>query len=194
MGVYFKMNNKISIRKQMQETLSKLTKPQYEDYSYKIACKLYEDEAWKSAKVIGLTVSKQPEVDTFQIIRKAWESGKQVVVPKCEPQVKRLSFRTLSEFSQLESVFYGLLEPIEERTMEVDASKIDLMIVPGLAYTREGYRLGFGGGYYDRYLQNYHGKTISLAFNEQLVPNFLVEEHDIPVSEIITNLGVIKIK
>jgi 5-formyltetrahydrofolate cyclo-ligase len=78
--------------------------------------------------------------------------------------------------------------------MEVDASRIDLMIVPGLAYTREGYRLGFGGGYYDRYLQNYHGKTISLAFNEQLVPNFLVEEHDIPVSEIITNLGVIKIK
>ncbi|MDR7237196.1 5-formyltetrahydrofolate cyclo-ligase [Neobacillus drentensis] len=188
------MNNKNSIRKQMKETLSRLTKPQYEDYSYKIACHLFEDEAWKQAQVIGLTVSKQPEVDTFQIIRKAWESGKQVVVPKCDPQVKRLSFRAINEFSQLESVFYGLLEPIGELTKEVDACKIDLMIVPGLAYTREGYRLGFGGGYYDRYLQNYHGETISLAFNEQLVPYFQVEEHDIPVSRIITNHGIIKIK
>jgi 5-formyltetrahydrofolate cyclo-ligase len=188
------MNNKNSIRKQMRETLSKLTKPQYEDYSYKIACTLYEDEAWKQAKVIGLTVSKQPEVDTYQLIRKAWESGKQVVVPKCDPNERRLSFRTLNEFSQLESVFYGLFEPIEEVTKEVDADSIDLLIVPGLAYTKEGYRLGFGGGYYDRYLQNYHGMTISLAFTDQLVPQFLVEEHDIPVSQIITNHGVIKIK
>jgi 5-formyltetrahydrofolate cyclo-ligase len=188
------MINKNFLRKQMKETLSKLTKPQYEDYSYEIACKLYEDEAWKQAQVIGLTVSKQPEVDTYQIIRKAWELGKQVVVPKCEPKAKRLSFRTLNQFSQLESVFYGLLEPIEELTLEVDSSRIDLMIVPGLAYTREGYRLGFGGGYYDRYLQNYRGKTISLAFSNQFVPQLLVEEHDIPVSEIITNHGVIKIK
>lgn len=188
------MYNKNSTRKQMKETLSRLTKPQYEDYSYKIACMLYEDEAWKQAQVIGLTVSKQPEVDTYQIIRKAWELGKQVVVPKCEPQAKRLIFRTLNEFSQLESVFYGLFEPIEELTKEVEAKRIDLVIVPGLAYTKEGYRLGFGGGYYDRYLQNYHGKTLSLAFNDQLVPSLLVEEHDIPVSKIITNHGVIKIK
>ncbi|MFL6562555.1 MAG: 5-formyltetrahydrofolate cyclo-ligase, partial [Bacillus sp. (in: firmicutes)] len=102
--------------------------------------------------------------------------------------------RTLNEFSQLESVFYGLFEPKEEVTKEVDADRIDLMIVPGLAYTKEGYRLGFGGGYYDRYLQNYHGMTISLAFTDQLVPQFLVEEHDVPVSQIITNHGVIKIK
>jgi 5-formyltetrahydrofolate cyclo-ligase len=188
------MYNKISIRKQMKETLSRLTKPQYEDYSYRIACLLFEDESWKQAQVIGITVSKQPEVDTYQIIRKAWELGKQVVGPRCNPKEKSLAFRTLNEFSQLESVFYGLFEPIEELTTKVDAEGIDLMIVPGLAYTREGYRLGFGGGYYDRYLLNYRGETLSLAFTDQLVPGFLVEDHDIPVSKIITNHGVIKIK
>jgi 5-formyltetrahydrofolate cyclo-ligase len=188
------MYNKNLIRKQMKETLSRLTKPQYEDYSYKIACRLYEDNAWKQSKVIGITISKQPEVDTYQIIRKAWEVGKQVVIPKCEPLDKTLSFRILNEFSQLESVYYGLFEPIVEITKEVAAEDIDLIIVPGLAYTREGYRLGFGGGYYDRYLRNYCGKTLSLAFNDQLVPNFPIEEHDIPVTKIITNQEVIDIK
>jgi 5-formyltetrahydrofolate cyclo-ligase len=188
------MDDKKSIRKQIIANLSTLSKPLYEDYSYKIACRLYEEKVWKQAQVIGITVSLQPEVDTYQIIRKAWELGKQIVVPKCDPKEKRLSFRVLSAFSQLESVFHGLIEPIEELTTEVDTKMIDLLIVPGLAYTREGYRLGFGGGYYDRYLTSYPGKSLSLAFNDQLIPQFLVEKHDIPILKIITNYEVIKVK
>ncbi|MEH7303972.1 5-formyltetrahydrofolate cyclo-ligase [Neobacillus drentensis] len=188
------MINKVLIRKEMKETLSKLTKSLYENYSDKIANRLYEDQDWKQAQVIGITISKNPEVDTYQIIRKAWELGKQVVVPKCDPKEKKLSFRTITDFSQLETVFYGLFEPIETLTSSISSDQIDLLIVPGLAYTREGYRLGFGGGYYDRYLLNYQGKTLSLAFSEQLVPQFPVENHDIPVSKIITNDEVIKIR
>ena len=188
------MNNKKSIRKEMKETLSKLTKTSYENYSLNIASRLYEDNDWKQAQVIGITISKSPEVDTYQIIRKAWELGKIVVVPKCDPKDKKLSFRIITDFSQLETVYYGLLEPIEEGTEPVSADVIELLIVPGLAYTREGYRLGFGGGYYDRYLLNYSGKTLSLAFAEQIVPQFHVENHDIPVLKIITNDEVIKIK
>lgn len=185
------MNDKNLVRQQMKETLSKLSKPFYEDYSYKIAQQLFEEEDWKLAKVVGITISKQPEVDTYQIIRKAWELGKQVVAPKCYPKERKLSFRLLMEFSQLESVYYGLLEPIEEQTEEMQADKIDLLIVPGLAYTREGYRLGFGGGYYDRYLSDFRGKTISLCFQSQVVSQFPIEKHDIPVSKIITNNEVI---
>lgn len=188
------MSDKNSVRKQIQETLSKLSKPLYEDYSYKIANRLYEDQDWKEAKVIGITVSRPPEVDTYQIIRKAWELGKQVVTPKCYPKEKNLSFRALNEFSELESVFYGLYEPIVEVTTEVKADQIDLLLVPGLAFTREGFRLGFGGGYYDRYLRNFSGKTISLAIHNQIIPNFPIEDHDLPVSKIITNLEVIQTK
>ncbi|MBS4215655.1 MULTISPECIES: 5-formyltetrahydrofolate cyclo-ligase [Neobacillus] len=186
------MHDKNSIRQQMKESLSKLTKPIYEDYSYKIACRLFELEDWEQAQVIGITISRTPEVDTYQIIRKAWESGKQVVVPKCYPKEKRLSFRSLTEFSQLESVFYGLLEPNVEQTTEVSPDKIDLLIVPGLAYTRSGFRLGFGGGYYDRFLTGYSGNTLSLAFEEQLIPEFPVEQYDIPVAKIVTTNEVIK--
>lgn len=186
------MNDKNLIRQQMKETVSKLSKPLYEDYSYKIARNLFEEEVWKQAKVVGITISRPPEVDTYQIIRKAWELGKQIVAPKCYPKERKLAFRTLTEFSQLESVYYGLLEPIEEQTEELLPENINLLIVPGLAYTREGYRLGFGGGYYDRYLSDFRGDTISLCFQSQVISQFSIEEHDIPVSKIITNNEVIK--
>ncbi|MEH7111924.1 5-formyltetrahydrofolate cyclo-ligase [Neobacillus niacini] len=188
------MNEKNLIRNQMKERLSKLPKPYYEHYSYKIASALYNHEDWVNAKVIGITISKEPEVDTYQIIRTAWESGKQIVVPKCHPKEKTLSFHTLTEFSQLESVFYGLFEPIVEKTIEVKPEDIDLLIVPGLAYTIEGYRLGFGGGYYDRFLTDFDGKTMSLAFNFQVISQCVFEKHDIPVSKIITNDEVITTK
>jgi 5-formyltetrahydrofolate cyclo-ligase len=188
------MIEKNSLRQQMKQTLSKLSKPLYEDYSYKIANKLFEDPDWIKADVIGITISKQPEVDTYQIIRKAWEQGKQVVVPKCYPKEKKLSFRILTEFSQLESVFYGLFEPIEDVTTEVKPEQINLLIVPGLAYINEGYRLGFGGGYYDRFLHHYTGTTICLAFDCQVVTYIPVEKHDVPVSKIITNSEVINVR
>jgi 5-formyltetrahydrofolate cyclo-ligase len=180
------MMGKNAIRQEMKETLGKLSKPTYEDYSYKIACRLFEQEDWLAAQSVGITISRFPEVDTYQIIRKAWELGKAVAVPKCDPLTKRLTFRTITEFSQLESVFYGLFEPIPERTAAIEANQLDLLIVPGLAYRKDGFRLGFGGGYYDRFLTDFSGKTLSLAFNEQIISDFPVKDHDIPVAKIIT--------
>lgn len=186
--------DKKTLRSQTKGILSELSKPVYDDYSYKIAERLFVDPDWQQAHLIGVTISKQPEVDTYQIIRKAWELGKKVAAPKCHPKEKKLTFHIITDFSQLESVFYGLLEPKEELTEEVKSQQIDLLLVPGLAFTKEGYRLGFGGGYYDRYLKNFPGKTISLAFSPQIIPSFHVEKHDIPVSKIITNEGVIQVK
>lgn len=183
--------DKKQLRIQMKGKLSSITKPLYEDKSYLIAQNLYREQSWMEANTIGITVSNQPEVDTYQIIRKAWELRKRVVVPKCIPGEKIMSFRILDRFSQLESVFYGLYEPIVQETIEVTKNEIDLLIVPGLAYTREGARLGFGGGYFDRYLQDYDGLTLSLAFSDQLVPTLPIENFDLPVAKIITEQEVI---
>lgn len=188
------MNEKKNLRIELIDTLSKLSKPLYEDLSGQIAAKLYKDEVWKNAKVIGMTISKFPEVDTYRIINKAWEQGKVVAVPKCHPKEKMMSFRIITEFSQLESVFYGLLEPVEEETKLINQDEIGLLIVPGLGYTMEGFRLGFGGGYYDRFLASYRGETISLAFQTQIIPAFKIEDYDIPVAKIITNDEVIEVK
>lgn len=178
--------NKKEYRSFMMKELKKLSKQEHEQYSYEIASRLFETLPWKEANVIGITVSNYPEVDTYQIIRKAWEQEKKVVVPKCHPKEKQMTFHEIHRFTQLESVYYGLLEPIESLTVKVEPHEIDLVIVPGLAFSNEGYRLGFGGGYYDRYLANYKGTTISMAFPIQLKENIPVEVHDIPVKKIIT--------
>jgi 5-formyltetrahydrofolate cyclo-ligase len=185
------MSEKKKLRIELKEKLSKLSKLQYEELSQQIADNLFVDEDWKLAKIIGITISKFPEVDTYRIIRKAWDQGKLVAAPKCYPEAKRMSFRIISELSQLESVFYGLLEPMEAKTAAINKEEIDLLIVPGLGFTRDGYRLGFGGGYYDRYLTDFSGKTVSLAFHSQILPSFNTENYDIPVSKIITSDEVI---
>ncbi|MDQ0156384.1 5-formyltetrahydrofolate cyclo-ligase [Robertmurraya andreesenii] len=187
------MEEKKAIRNQLKQQLGQIQRPMYEHLSYKIAQKLYNSPVWTEAKIVGLTISKMPEVDTYQIIRKAWEQGKTVVVPKCYPNDKAMKFRVLKAFEELESVYYGLYEPIEDVTEEICKSDIDLIIVPGIAFNREGYRIGFGGGYYDRYLADYKGVAISLAFNTQIVQTLPIEGHDIPVSKIFTDEETIEI-
>ncbi|SEM28564.1 5-formyltetrahydrofolate cyclo-ligase [Mesobacillus persicus] len=181
---------KKTLRNSMKSELEKLSLPVYEDLSYQIARRLFDDSSWKDADVIGMTISKAPEVDTFQLIRKAWEQGKTVVIPKCVPHTKEMVFRTLTRFSELEKVYFGLYEPIPSETAEINAENIDLLVVPGLAYTTAGYRLGFGGGYYDRYLKKYHNQTLSLAFSQQIVSDLPNEPHDMAVAKIVTEEGV----
>ncbi|NKE05096.1 MULTISPECIES: 5-formyltetrahydrofolate cyclo-ligase [Mesobacillus] len=185
------MDAKKALRQGMKEKLAELGKPEYEDLSYRVGQQLFQTEEWMEASTIAITVSKAPEIDTFQIIRKGWEQGKRMVVPKCEPKTRQLNFRELKRFSELESVYYGLLEPIVSETESVSHDEIDLVVVPGIAFSNEGYRLGFGGGYYDRFLANYQGNTVSLAFENQIVPEVPVESHDIPVRKIVSSEGVI---
>lgn len=177
---------KKAFRNMVREQLKKINLLEYEDCSYQISRMLATDPYWEQAQTVGITVSKHPEVDTWQIIRKGWEEGKRMVVPKCLPKSRTMVFRELTRFSQLESVYSGLFEPIESETEEVFPKDIDLLIVPGLAFTKKGYRLGVGGGYYDRFLQNYHGRTLSLAFSVQVVEALPIEQHDLPVQKIIT--------
>ncbi|EWG08948.1 5-formyltetrahydrofolate cyclo-ligase [Cytobacillus firmus] len=182
--------DKKAIRKQMLNRMKELSKPEYEQLSYQIACRFYRSPLWIGAKTIGITVSKAPETDTWQIIRRAWDEGKRVAVPKCMPQSKQMVFRELKSFMDLESVYYGLWEPIPKKTDEVPSEEIDTLVVPGLAYRKNGFRLGFGGGYYDRFLEHYKGRTVSLAFEMQVISGFPVENHDKPVEMIITDQQV----
>lgn len=180
------MEAKKKIRKDMKRVLEGINEPNYRNLSQNIAQQLFGIEEWKAAKLIGVTVSNPPEVDTREIIKKAWEQGKEVAVPKCFPADKSMQFRKISFFDQLERVYFGLWEPIMNETAIAGQEDIDLLIVPGLAYTKNGYRLGFGGGYYDRFLPYYKGPMLSLAFNEQVLPELPLEVHDIPVLKLVT--------
>jgi len=180
---------KVRLRKQIIEHMNSLSEERYTTLSEQIAFSLYAQKEWAEAKTVGITLSMENEVNTYAIIEKAWEEGKKVVVPKCNKETRTMSFRQISNFDQLEIVYMNLREPIPARTEEVNADDIDLQIVPGVAYTERGERIGYGGGYYDRYLVHYKGKTLSLAYSFQMVEHIPVEPFDKNVEKIITEKG-----
>src|SRR5699024_5815524 len=112
--------------------------------------------------------------------------------PKCYPNDKALKFYKLTSYNELEVVYYRLQEPDPERTTYIHKNDIDLLIVPGLLYNKEGYRIGFGGGYYDRFLVDFPHMTVSLASQYHVMEKMPVEMHDISVDYVITEKGFMK--
>lgn len=147
---------------------------------------LFDSPMWKEAKHIGITVSGEKEWDTHTIIERAWKEEKQVSVPKSIHSSRELHFYCLTSFGQLETGYFNLQEPLTDQTERVDAKDIDLLIVPGLLFTPSGYRIGFGGGFFDRFLVDFPNQTLSLAHTNQLVDSFPIEPHDVPVDYIVT--------
>ncbi|TWT09129.1 5-formyltetrahydrofolate cyclo-ligase [Planomicrobium sp. CPCC 101079] len=177
---------KVQQRKLVLDQMKKMDKDIYREKSEKIRGCLLEDPAFKAAKTIGVTIAAFPEVDTLPLIEYAWQNGKRVAVPKCDPLTRTMDFYEIVNFDQLERVYMNLKEPKVSETTYLGPEQIDMMIVPGVVFSRSGYRIGFGGGYYDRYLSNYAGVTRSLAFDLQIVDSVPVEVHDVPVEGIYT--------
>ncbi|BDH62166.1 5-formyltetrahydrofolate cyclo-ligase [Lysinibacillus sp. PLM2] len=182
---------KKALRNKIRQLLSEMNDLDYYRYSEIIADKLRNEGAIINAKTVALTISNKPEVDTYLIIEKMWGLNKRVVVPKCNPENRSMQFYEINHFSQLEKVYMDLLEPIPNETLSVEADDIDVIIVPGIVYDLKGYRIGYGGGYYDRYIVNYKGKLISIAFDTQIVDKVPKESHDRPVDMIITQTKII---
>lgn len=183
--------NKKKLRQTIKSRLMDMTNEEHEELSNRIAENLFSLEEWKKANTIGITISIPPEVPTVRIIEQAWSEGKSIAVPKCDPEQKTMEFKKITSFNQLESVYYGLLEPIEE-TNKISIEELDFLVVPGLAFSKEGYRLGFGGGYYDRFLSHYRGQTVALTYEIQLVDHLPIEVHDIAVGKLITPTKILR--
>ncbi|MEE3605602.1 5-formyltetrahydrofolate cyclo-ligase [Bacillus altitudinis] len=144
---------------------------------------------WKQAKTIALTMSRGKEIPTMPLIEKAWEEGKTVCIPTCFPKTKEMVFYEYTPETKMTSSYFGLLEPDPLESTVVHKEAIDLIIVPGVCFDQHGYRIGYGGGYYDRYLADYHGTTLALCLSVQQVYHLPAEPHDIPVSIMVSEKG-----
>ena len=179
--------DKKTLRSQIRAILNNLSDSQYKERSAAIAHTLLQQTYIIDGKTIAITMSNRPEVDTKLIIEKLWQLGKQVVVPRCIPATRAMQFYEITSFDQLERIYMDILEPIPSKTTAVEPEQIDCILVPGIVFDRAGYRIGFGGGYYDRFLQTCDAFKISLAFHEQIVACVPKEAHDIPTQMIITD-------
>ncbi|WP_066192970.1 MULTISPECIES: 5-formyltetrahydrofolate cyclo-ligase [Gracilibacillus] len=149
---------------------------------------LYLTPAWKQATTIGITISKGLEWETQPIIEMSYLLGKKIVIPRTNPLTHEMNFHYYSQGDQLEQMWQNIYEPIANLPI-VEKTEIDLMIVPGIVFDKQGYRIGYGGGFYDRYLADYQGETLSLASDFQMVSQLMTEPHDQPVDQLVTNFG-----
>ncbi|TFI70859.1 5-formyltetrahydrofolate cyclo-ligase [Carnobacterium divergens] len=176
--------NKNELRKIILAELKALepeTKKQNEE---RLLSQLFQSDYFLKAKTIGITLSQKIEIDTQPIIEKCQTLGKKIVIPRTGLQGK-MDFCLYEAETSLETTSFGILEPTST-VPSVDKNQIDLLIVPGVAFSIAGYRIGFGAGFYDRYLANYQGDTVSLVLQPQIRNDWTPDSYDIPVKKLFT--------
>jgi len=149
---------------------------------------------WRHALTVMVYLAFRQEVDTASLISQALAAGKQAVVPVCLENPRRLlASRLLNTEEDLAPGAWGILEPKPESLRPVDPAEIDLVLVPGVAFDRSGNRLGYGAGYYDRFLRSltHRAKAVALAYQLQVFEHIEADEHDFPVDFVVTEEGVI---
>ncbi|CIY12738.1 MULTISPECIES: 5-formyltetrahydrofolate cyclo-ligase [Streptococcus] len=172
---------KSELRKQVLQEMKAIPRQQKQFIDQTLTERLLHHPFYQEAKVIATYLSFPHEFQTQGLIEQALRDGKKVLIPKTYSK-GRMDF-VVYDLQQLVKTSFGLLEP-QGNLEVVDASQIDLIHVPGLAFTMEGYRIGYGGGYYDRYLEYFSGHTLSTIYPCQ-IQDFIPENHDIPVQEVL---------
>lgn len=173
--------DKKSIRKLIIKERLELDKLEYLNKSNLIINKVKNNKYFIEAKTIGIYVSFNQEVETINLINEMLNL-KCICVPKVDDQ--EMKFYQINSLDELSRSNFGILEP--NNNMLIHKEQIDLLIVPIVAYDDDNNRIGYGGGYYDRYLSEYNGKTIGLAFELQRVEKINVESYDCKLDIIIS--------
>lgn len=172
--------DKKMIRMEISKKREQLSTECMERYNIEIQEVLFGLPEYKNADVILSYVSFEKEVDTHAIIVHALQSGKRVAVPRII-QKGTMEFYEINSFSELIPGKFGILEPLPEYPLYYDANLHYTMIMPGMAFDRLHNRIGYGGGYYDRYLERWLNQpitTIAIAYDFQIYERIPADDYD----------------
>lgn len=185
---------KTSLRQKIMKLRQDLDPEMSRRYSMQISNRLFDMELFKNAYSIMAYMSFRNEVDTNQIIQYSLNEDKRIIIPITQKESRTL---LLSEIRNPESELipgsFGILEPLPDRIRPFAKEDLDLILVPALAYDPRGFRLGYGAGYYDRFLSTLEKPvpTVGLAFEIQVLSKVPIEATDIPVDYIVTENRII---
>jgi 5-formyltetrahydrofolate cyclo-ligase len=174
-----------------------LTDEELQQKSFNIFLQLKNFPLVQEAKNISIYVDFRNEVKTDQMILHFLSVGKNIMVPISVPSTKQMLFSQIFDPEKdLIPGNYGIMEPRQDAIRIVDPDCLDLILVPGVAFDLQGYRIGYGGGYYDRFFsqQKKRISAIALAFDLQIVEDLPKEPFDHPVDYIITETHIIPCK
>ncbi len=172
---------KSALRKEILSQRRSMEKSVRKEYDEKIYNNLINSERIRRCDTFLVYASSPDEVDTRRFIGYALSAGKTVAVPKCVG--KDMTFLKISSLSELVKSRFGVEEPLSGE--EITHFDDTVCIVPALRYDKSGHRLGWGGGFYDRFLPRYTGYSVGLCYSTDCgeVPR---DEHDVPVDAVIT--------
>lgn len=195
------MKEKAALRRRMYAMRSSLTNQEHDEKSQEICRRLVQFvSSMNRPLTIAAFMPYRGEVDIVPFIEFCWRDGIRIAIPRPEPQSKQLAFFMIHSMDDVASEMgaYGIREPREEEKHRVYPDQFGIALVPGLAFDRKLARLGYGGGYYDRWLTRFvHGEAsrplfISPAFELQIVDEVPIEEHDVLLDAVVTEKQMIR--
>jgi 5-formyltetrahydrofolate cyclo-ligase len=186
-------SEKEAIRQKILSLRNSLSPEEAKERSKLIFQNLKKLSVFEKAQTIHTYVSsKKNEVDTIEIINYLFSINKKVVVPVVDRINKILIHSELKNLSELKESTFGILEPVEIRKVEIE--EIDIVLVPAIAVDRFGNRIGFGGGYYDKFLSQVKCPKVALVYDFQVVEKINPSPGDVPVDFIITESEIIEVR
>ncbi|MDN4594520.1 5-formyltetrahydrofolate cyclo-ligase [Polycladomyces subterraneus] len=176
------------LRTRLLELRQELDAEKARRWSRAITETLVDLESFRRASTVFFYLPFRKEVDTWDAIRVAWQAGKRVVVPKADTKAKTMELYAIQPDTPLIEGAYGILEPPAKPDSRVIPAAVDLAVVPGVGFDEQGYRLGYGGGYYDRFFLGAGAGMIRIgvAYPFQMVETVFPEAHDQRMHVIIT--------
>lgn len=174
--------NKQELRRAIRERKRAMTEEEIVERSNALAEKFYNSPAYQAASTIYGYLPYNQEVRTVPMLQRALDEGKRVAVPKVYGEEMRFIY--LDDLTQVSKGYAGIPEPIADAPVAED--KQALVLMPGLAFDPQGHRIGYGGGFYDRFLaQEPHHPTLALCYEFQMQAHLDTEEFDIPVDTVL---------
>lgn len=174
--------DKTELRREIRARKRAMTEEEIETRSAKLAQLFFASEAYQNAKTIYGYLPYNQEVRTVPMLAQALKDGKKVAVPKVYGD--EMKFLYLDDLNAVAKGYAGIPEPIADEPVAQDETALVLM--PGLAFDPQGHRIGYGGGFYDKFLAaEPRHPTLALCYEFQMLPKLDVEDHDIPVDTVL---------
>ena len=182
---------KANIRATYLEKRRNLNEEQKNELDSLVCKRILDSSTFKSGDIILSYMPKKEEINIVPVLKEAMKQGKRIAFPLCNPENHTMSFHFVDDLKQLKPGHYGLYEPSKDlEEYDINSTEKTICIIPGIVYDKKGYRIGYGGGYYDRYLQSFKGMKLGITYYDCIVNLVPRSRFDFSVDVLITERGV----
>lgn len=185
---------KTALREKYRAIRTAMTEDERKHCDDAIAAQVHRLWQYKKNDTLLVYVSTAIEVDTYKIISQAIQDGKRVAVPRCVTGTRNMEFYYIHSVDELEPGAFNVLEPIPEKSEILTDLSRGLCIVPAFSYDWSGFRLGYGKGYYDRFLSRFEGNIIGICYSNCVQKSLPHGRYDRPVELLVTENYLRRIK